>query len=409
MLAYLDTLIGFAVVMLGASLLITILTQMASALFSHRGANLRWGLETMFEHVPDCPELNKLANAQMVATLILTHPLISDSIFSGKLFQWLPDRMKLATAVSPDELAAILKDLAASYGAQAGKDAQSKTDFAALEAEIVKLVDARNPSANRRIKLLTGAETLADVTNTLVAPLLKDAVNSMRDEAGKLEAWFSATMDRVSTRFTTYARIWTIAFACIFAAVTGMNSVTVISDLYSHGDFRQQVVGAAPQMSDLASKVMPEDAKTVQDAVQTAMTEMYTGAVNRALKNATPAAKDIKTEEDGKAWITARVNDATQQSAALAAFSTEIAAGSKTLLEQRANDAVQVRSILTKASFDVVKVRWGTDDPPKWPDAPGMLATAALLSLGAPFWFNLLKSLTNLRPFLASKQDSDAN
>src|ERR1035441_699075 len=34
MLAYLDTLIGFAVVMLGASLLITILTQMASALFS---------------------------------------------------------------------------------------------------------------------------------------------------------------------------------------------------------------------------------------------------------------------------------------------------------------------------------------------------------------------------------------
>lgn len=43
MLAYLDTLIGFAVVMLGASLLITILTQIVSALFSHRGANLLVG------------------------------------------------------------------------------------------------------------------------------------------------------------------------------------------------------------------------------------------------------------------------------------------------------------------------------------------------------------------------------
>lgn len=74
MLAYLDTLIGFAVVMLGASLLITILTQMASALFSHRGANLRWGLQTMFQRVPECPELNKLANAQMVAT---GHPHLS--------------------------------------------------------------------------------------------------------------------------------------------------------------------------------------------------------------------------------------------------------------------------------------------------------------------------------------------
>lgn len=58
MLAYLDTLIGFAVVMLGASLLITILTQMISAFFSHRGANLRWGLETMFKNLPNCPLLN---------------------------------------------------------------------------------------------------------------------------------------------------------------------------------------------------------------------------------------------------------------------------------------------------------------------------------------------------------------
>src|ERR1035441_212768 len=112
MLAYLDTLIGFAVVMLGASLLITILTQMASALFSHRGANLRWGLETMFQNMPNCPLLK--ANARQVAEDVLTHHLISDSIFSGA--KWLTNRMKLATAVSPDELAAILQDLAARAG-----------------------------------------------------------------------------------------------------------------------------------------------------------------------------------------------------------------------------------------------------------------------------------------------------
>src|ERR1019366_7941391 len=260
MLAYLDTLIGFAVVMLGASLLITILTQMASALFSHRGANLRWGLETMFQNMPNCPLLK--ANARQVAEDVLTHHLISDSIFSGA--KWLTNRMKLATAVSPDELAAILQDLAARAGYLAivpPGPPQPGVPAPTLAAEIIALLSVPNPSADRQIQLLTGEPNLAAVTAE-VAPLLKDAVNSMRDAVGQLEAWFAATMDRVSTRFTTYARIWTIAFAVLFAAVTGMNSVTLISHLYSHGDFRQQMVGAAPKMIDLTTKVMPEGAKT---------------------------------------------------------------------------------------------------------------------------------------------------
>ena len=37
----------------------------------------------------------------------------------------------------------------------------------------------------------------------------------------------------------------------------------------------------------------------------------------------------------------------------------------------------------------------------------GILISAALLSLGAPFWFNTLKSLTNLRPKLADEIDKD--
>jgi hypothetical protein len=51
MLSYLDTAIGFAVVMLGISLLITILTQMVSALVNHRGGNLLWGVKTLFANI----------------------------------------------------------------------------------------------------------------------------------------------------------------------------------------------------------------------------------------------------------------------------------------------------------------------------------------------------------------------
>ena len=37
----------------------------------------------------------------------------------------------------------------------------------------------------------------------------------------------------------------------------------------------------------------------------------------------------------------------------------------------------------------------------------GVLASAALLSLGAPFWFNALKTATTLRPIVASKESED--
>ena len=40
---------------------------------------------------------------------------------------------------------------------------------------------------------------------------------------------------------------------------------------------------------------------------------------------------------------------------------------------------------------------------------PDILVFAALLGLGAPFWFNLLKNLSNLRPALAKLLDADSD
>ena len=51
MLGQLDTFIAFAVVILGISLLITVLNQVVVALFGLRGSSLRWGLETLLEQI----------------------------------------------------------------------------------------------------------------------------------------------------------------------------------------------------------------------------------------------------------------------------------------------------------------------------------------------------------------------
>src|SRR4051794_40039187 len=96
MLAYLDTCIGFAVVMLVMSLLITILTQMTSALLNHRGSNLLWGIKTLFANIDPrrFPQLRE--KAEWVAREALTHCLVSDSWFSdNKVAQALAHRSPL--------------------------------------------------------------------------------------------------------------------------------------------------------------------------------------------------------------------------------------------------------------------------------------------------------------------------
>jgi hypothetical protein len=379
MLAYLDTLIGFAVIMLGASLLITILTQMISALFSHRGANLLWGLETMFKNLPDCPLLNDATTAAELAKAALTHPLISDSIFSLKP-KWLADRIRLATAIDPDELICILRDLSI------------RPAFANLRNEIEKLIEARNPEADRRLTLLVGSPALAGSPGAV--PLLQDALNSIQGEAGRLEAWFNATMERVSARFTMYVRLWTVAFALALALGTGLNSVTLLSDLYTNGAFRQSVAGSATQMTDLAGRVLPNGPSDVANKMYD---EMVAIAIADSKATSDTAPSGIGSESAARAWLAMHVTNGAQQSAALSALD-------KAFMAEHVHDAATLRTILSGSSFDVRQFQWKKDKP-RWPQVPGVLFTAAMLSLGAPFWFNMLKQLTGLRPILANKQD----
>src|SRR5260370_1519121 len=132
MLGYLDTLIGFAGVMLVISLMITILTQMVSVLINHRGSNLKWGLETLFANIDPKQFPNLTADADKVAQAVLTHCLVSDSWFSGnKVAQQLGNfpplgklfrRFQLATAIRPEELTSILKHLSSNTFAEDHKE-----------------------------------------------------------------------------------------------------------------------------------------------------------------------------------------------------------------------------------------------------------------------------------------------
>src|SRR5690348_9076835 len=125
MLEKLDTLIAFAVVMLGLSMIITILTQMASAFLSLRGSNLLWGVETLFKQLAPNLVTHGILPRDL-AQEFLTHELVSDSSFSrmekmwviGPLMSWVSKlplagwivhRWRYATAIRPDELVRMVR------------------------------------------------------------------------------------------------------------------------------------------------------------------------------------------------------------------------------------------------------------------------------------------------------------
>jgi hypothetical protein len=345
MLAYLDTLIGFSIVMLIVSLLITVLTQVISALLNHRGSNLLWGLKTLFAQFDPKTYAQLSANAESVARQVLTHPLISDSWFSENRFAtWLGKipplgalfaRFELVTAIRTNELMDILRSLASN--ALAGQP---------VAAELNKLLTtAASP--------VQAAAAAVGATN--VAAGVQQTVQTIQADADKLQDWFGSMMDRVSQKFAMYMRIWTVACAVLFAFGTGTNSIQLLSDLYTHGAFRNALLAAAPQVSAAAT------------AVQSANTAAGSGA----------------TDADKKA------------------------------IQNALQSAAQLNQISAQAGFQVIQWRWPNDFGQKPVRSQlkyllGVLMTTGLLSLGAPFWFNALKTMTNLRPVVAAKGDDGA-
>ena len=106
-LDHLDTIISFVAIITGVSLLVTTLTQAASALFSLRGANLRWGLEMLLKHA----DPNLAEHAWTISEKVLQHALISDSAVSG-VESAVANRWRLATGIRQDELVEVLHSLA---------------------------------------------------------------------------------------------------------------------------------------------------------------------------------------------------------------------------------------------------------------------------------------------------------
>ena len=419
MLHYLDTVIAFAVVMLVMSLVITLLNQMVSSVLSYRGSNLRWGIQTMLTTLSDRISGE---NARKIADEILTHPMISDSIFTkfeNKLpgIGFLLKRRKLATWISSDTLVRTLA------GVSERLRAQGSAESVAMAEVLKDLLAAKDGSAERKLQMVKDTiGTILTDTNygVQVNELMKELGTTTRQSVGKIEAWFNIVVGRVSQRFTTQMRIWTIIFAFLLAFGIHLDSIDLIQQLLTNPATVQNLVDQSGAVMSEAEAIMgTQTANGARPTASTVAATVFTDQMKELLKEVTPEESTpalgnvpaFRSVGEAEKWLNDNLNPAVKperRNQLLGKYKEMVLTG----LGRKIGD---LNRVLKETGVQIIP----DHEPIRGPrslvkflfsfksnkNLLGILLSSGLLALGAPFWYNTLKDLTNLRPTIASKQE----
>ncbi|HEV2839997.1 MAG TPA: hypothetical protein VGW39_01615 [Chthoniobacterales bacterium] len=434
MLKQLDTLIGFAVVMLVVSLVITIVTQMVSAFLGLRGKNLIDALRVMiFKIAPNIPP----NEAQDLVKHVLTHCAISDSAMSMASkwldrvpgLKWLRQRWKTASAIRPDELYDILKQIGAG----------SLTKTAAVgDAAITRAPAALSGTATEVLtRLVQTVEPRTTDAITVVALHAEQLVGKEIGEAKamieryatvtdaafvNLERWFNSSQERAQQWFTLHMRLITVAAAFIAAFVLQLDTIALIKRISTDSDMRAKLVAVSGPIQQQASKALDATQSSVIDQAthQAAIAEL---AKTYQLPKGLGDHGNFASLNEAKTWLAQQLGSDPKGAAIVDSY--------EGLVTNAKLDAylATIQKLVSTSGLDLLPEPYPLQLSPGWTKGRrlphlfitngewswpkrrllGILVSAALLSLGAPFWFNTLKSLTNLRPTLANAIEKKPN
>jgi hypothetical protein len=232
----------------------------------------------------------------------------------------------------------------------------------------------------------------------------------------RFQRWFGSAQDRAEQWFQTHTRVVTVVCSICAALVLQLDTADIYRQLRASPALTQGLAKAASSVLEQGSKIRdPNNAPAHQAYLQWA--EKHPEQTLSAL----PASRTLDEYRQAlNAQLTGNNVNAEEAKALLDEYDLLYTSAAKKFEQSSREQAERLRETVAEAGFDLVPVnflgRW--DQPIEikvhgWPRLKrqmghtfshllGILATAGLLALGAPFWFNLLKNLTSLRPALAT-------
>lgn len=224
------------------------------------------------------------------------------------------------------------------------------------------------------------------------------AVNAGDALAAKVNDWFDTVMSRASDRFALMTRYWTVAISLILVLYMGVDATHIYTTLKKDDALRAAWVAQVPALVEDAEKMLGEKrcAGLAQRALEQRVAAADTNeAVDKAITTAMPKspAEPLTRRAEGLALLE-KAGQADQVKAFDVAYDD--------LAKKCFGDAL---AEVKKRSESLEKVDPLLIESRGLQNLPGMLLAWVLLSLGAPFWFNMLKSLSSLRPLIAERSD----
>ena len=342
-LEILDVAIGIVVVYCLFGLLAASIREAVESVVKSRAVHLERGIRELL----DDPDGTGLAKQ------LYEHPLVQ-SLYRGR-FKEQAKRFRgatLPTYIPAGQFAAALLDLTV----------RGPVPTRGTPAEYY---DAEHSGAALSV------EALRDSVRRVSSPLVRRALLTALDQAhgdlarveGNLMAWFDGTMDRVSGWYKRRTQMWLFVIGLVSAAALNVNTLTIAEHL-AH--------------DDMARSALVERAASLVEAERQ---QQQQGGPQQQPSQAEPAAQAGAAAGDPVA--VARAD--------LERFRAEMAALNIPIGWDRAPQA--------------------PDDPGDWfgwlaRQVAGLLLTAFAVTLGAPFWFDVLNKIMVIRSTVKPREKS---
>jgi hypothetical protein len=387
---------------------------MCSAALSLRGKNLANALALSFQGID--PSLR--GEAHQLAARILSDPLLSDSTRTNKdlhravsvverttpwHFTDVFCATQLASAVRPEEVYLALQRLATAtpsiHGWHDPHERIKQTAKKVLDALVLPETEA----AEIQRRLEPFRDVAAEIAEVAVKEKLLELVGNTPanllteiDEARvKFDDAFGTAQDRAQQWFQLHTRGLTITASALLALVLQLDLVEIYHFVSTNAVQRAALVGSAAGVikeADGATDARGGLVKRIADAWTEKTGQkvdlvqiVHTGQLEDALAKASPQFERAEFERVARETTQIyfadqrdKIRDLTQE---VSATGFEFFPETYWRWPSPAGRSASLHNILTHL--------------------PGIALCAALLTLGAPYWYNLLKNLTSLRPALA--------
>jgi hypothetical protein len=393
-LEHFDTVLSFAVLMLMLSLQITILVQVVVAISGLRGWNLSWSLTKLLEQID--PKLKLKDHATKLSREILKHPALTHT-------RTLLGRRK-ATAIRLDELLRVLQDLS--------KDSSSQLDSETKKV-VKEALEKRVPGETPELVEIA-PEVVAELgklfpsQTQVVQEAVDRALQTKKQVEVEIKAWFDTVMDRSTERFILNTRWITAVIAFALAFTLHIDSIQIFKQLSTSSELRAKFVQQVDSTLQQADAVMTQAQKPkplATDVIRSMRDDMEDKEDKKRLAE---VPTNLVTRQAGEDWLKNHFKEP-KLAAVLAVYHKRFEEASMARLQELRDSLDEVKSNADQTRLQIIpeKISWGDYADNKWLHLLGILMSGLFLSLGAPFWFNALRQLANLRPVLAGKVEKE--